>query len=165
MKLFVAVQAFVDMGVEFIVIGGWSAVLHGSSYITNDLDVCFRRTRENCKRVAEALRPYHPRLRDVPDNLPFVWDAATLANGSIFTLKTDLGMVDLLTEIDGIGTFEDALKLSVKVPAFDREVWTLDLPALIRSKRAAGRPKDLQLIPELEGLLDATNDSSGSSGK
>jgi hypothetical protein len=159
MKLFEAVQALTDAGVDFVVIGGWSAVLHGSSYVTNDLDVCFSRTRENCNRLVNALRPYHPRLRDLPANLPFVWDAATLTNGTIFTLRTDLGDIDLLAEVSGIGAFKHAMKHSVKVPAFDREVWTLDLPSLIRSKRSAGRPKDLQLLPELEGLLDATEDT------
>jgi hypothetical protein len=52
----------------------------------------------------------------------------------------------------------------VLLPAFDREVWTLDLPGLIRAKRAAGRPKDLLVLPELESLLDAVHPSQGTSG-
>jgi hypothetical protein len=54
-----------------------------------------------------------------------------------------------------LGAFEAVKASSILVQAFDREVWTLDLPALIRAKRAAGRAKDLQILPELEGLLEA----------
>jgi hypothetical protein len=86
-----AVQALVDAGVEFIIIGGWSAILHGSVHVTNDLDVFFSRRPDNLRRLVEALKPYHPRPRDVAEGLPFVWDSVTLANGMIFTLNTDLG--------------------------------------------------------------------------
>jgi hypothetical protein len=161
-----AVQLLADAGVDFVIIGGWSAVLHGSSYITNDLDICFARNRENCIRLAAVLAQYHPRLRDLPSGLPFVWDAATLSNGTIFTLTTDLGVIDLLAEVTGIGDFAQVKRRSVAVHAFDRDVWTLDLAALIQSKRAAGRDKDRALLPELEGLLDATEGDAGQeSGK
>jgi len=79
----------------------WSAILQGSSYITNDLDVFFSRRPENLKRLTAALAPYHPRLRDSPPGLPFVWDETTLRNGTIFTLVTDLGLIDLLAEVAG----------------------------------------------------------------
>jgi hypothetical protein len=84
-----------------------------------------------------------------------VWDEVTLRNGTIFTLSTDLGAVDLLAEVAGLGGFEQVREGSVQVQAFDREVWTLDLPNLIKSKRAAGREKDLRILPELEGLAEA----------
>ena len=76
-------------------------------------------------------------------------------NGTIFTLTTDIGSIDLLAEVSGIGAFEDVKANSIEVDAFDRRVRTLDLPALIRAKRAAGREKDLRMLPELDGLLEA----------
>ena len=151
-----AVQILADAGVDFVIIGGWSAILHGSSYVTNDLDVCFSRGRENCQRLATALAPFHPRLRDIPKNVPFVWDEKSLRNGTIFTLSTDLGAIDLLAEVKGLGDFEDVKRNSVLVQAFDRDVWTLDLASLIQAKRAAGREKDLRMVPELESLLEAS---------
>jgi hypothetical protein len=138
-----------------VIIGGWSAILHGSAFVTNDLDICFSRERENLKRLAKALAPYRPRLRGFPQNLPFVWDESTLGNGTIFTLTTELGVIDLLAEVDGLGNFDAVYKESVRVHAFDRDVWTLSLPSLIRAKRAAGREKDLRALPELEGLLES----------
>jgi hypothetical protein len=155
MNFIAAVQALVDEGADFVIIGGWSAILHGSSSVTNDLDICYSRSPDNLKRVVAALTSFHPRLRDLPQNLPFVWDQATLRNAAILTLSTDLGAIDLLAEVTGLGGFGEVKANSVLVQAFDREVWTLDLPALIRAKRAAGRAKDLQVLPELEGLLEA----------
>jgi hypothetical protein len=155
MNFIAAVQALVDEGVDFVIIGGWSAILHGSSSVTNDLDICYSRSPDNLKRVVAALTSFHPRLRDLPQNLPFVWDPATLRNAAILTLSTDLGAIDLLADVSGLGGFEEVKANSLLLQAFDREVWTLNLPALIRAKRAAGRAKDLQVLPELEGLLEA----------
>ena len=153
MNVEAAIQALVDAGVEFVIIGGWSAILNGSAYSTNDLDLCFARNSENLHRLAGALAPYHPRLRDLPAGLPFVW--TTLRNGTVFTLDTDLGKIDLLAEVAGLGTFEEMTTGSVATEAFGRRVRTLDLISLIKAKRAAGRDKDLAVLPELEGLLEA----------
>jgi hypothetical protein len=157
MNLIRAVQVLADAQVEFVIIGGWSAILHGSTYITRDLDICFSRGRENLNRLATALAPFHPRLRNFPTELPSIWDENTLRNGTVFTLDTDLGMLDLLAEVAGVGAYPEAFQHSVLVHSFDRDVRTLDLGALIRSKRAAGRAKDLALLPELEALLAASD--------
>jgi predicted nucleotidyltransferase len=151
-----AVQALSDAGVEFIIIGGWCAILHGSAHLTTDLDVFFSRKPENLRRLVQALAPYHPRLRDLPEDLPFLWEEATLCNGTIFTLTTDLGVIDLLGEVSGLGSFEEVEAAgAVTVEAFGRRVRTLDLKSLIQAKRAAGRDKDLYTLPELESLLEA----------
>ncbi len=155
MNLITAVQALADAHVDFVIIGGWSAVLHGSSYITNDLDVCFSRRPDNLRRLVSALAPFQPRLRDVPRDLPFIWDEAALRNATILTLSTDVGPIDLLAEVKGLGEFDQVKERSIPVRAFDRDVWTLDLPSLIRAKRASGREKDLRMLPELEGLMEA----------
>jgi hypothetical protein len=151
-------QRLCDHGVDFVVIGGWAAILHGSGYVTNDLDICYSRERMNLRRLADALAPHRPQPRGFDESLPFVWDAATLANGSVFTLRTDLGAIDLLAEVAGVGGYAEALAASIEMEAFERRVRVLDLGALIRAKRAAGRPKDLLMLPELEGLLEAGED-------
>ena len=158
MNFDVAIQRLCDARVEFVVIGGWAAIFHGSANVTNDLDICYSRDKENLRKLAEALAPFNPRPRAFPDDLPFVWDSTTLANSTVFTLITGLGIVYLLAEVSGIGTYEDVLRASVEVEAFDRNVRTLNLQALIQSKKAAGRQKDLLILPELEGLLEAGQD-------
>lgn len=150
-----AVQLLCDAGVDFVVIGGLSATFHGSARVTFDLDICYSRASANLQRLARALAPFHPRPRGFPSTLPFVWDEKTLRNNSVLTLQTDLGELDLLAEVTGIGTFEDLQPLSIGIEAFERSFRTLDLPGLIQSKRAAGREKDLAALPELESLLEA----------
>ena len=146
--------------VEFVVIGGVAATVHGSAYVTYDLDICYGRDAENLARMAKALAPYHPRLRDMPDDLPFFWDERTLRRGLNFTLKTDLGDIDLLGEVAGIGDFEQALASSILVQLFGVECAVLSLEALIKAKRAADRPKDHLVLPELEALLEANDDAT-----
>lgn len=82
MNVEAAIQALVDAGVEFVVIGGWAAILNGSACVTNDLAICFARNSENLRRLTQALAPHHPRLRDLAEGLPFIWDHATLRNGT-----------------------------------------------------------------------------------
>ena len=156
MKLFEgAIQALCDAGVEFVVVGGLAANLLGSRRTTYDVDVCYSRSRENLRRLAVALAPFHPRPRGFPPDLPFVWDERTLRNGAAFTLETDLGGIDLLAEVAGLGTFDRVKARSVVAGVFGRTFHTLDLPALIAAKKAAGRGNDLEALLELEGLLEA----------
>jgi predicted nucleotidyltransferase len=73
----------------------------------------------------------------------------------MFTLVTDLGAIDLLAEVSGLGSFEEVWAHSLSVEAFGRRVRTLNLNNLIRSKRAVGRSKDINVLRELETLLEA----------
>jgi hypothetical protein len=155
MQFQTAIQALCDGGVEFVVIGGVSATLHGSAQVTYDLHICYSRASVNLERLASALAPFHTRPTGFPEALPFLWEAGTLRNASILTLQTDIGEIDLLAEVAGVGDFGEVRAHSILVDAFGREIATLDLPGLIRSKRAAGRPKDLSTLAELESLLEA----------
>jgi hypothetical protein len=149
-----ALQTLCGAGVEFVVIGGLSATFHGSARLTYDLDICYSRSSANLHRIVLALAPFHPRLRGVPANLPFIWDEGTLRNATILTLQTDIGEIDLLAEVSGLGAFDDVSKHAIGVEAFGCQIVTLDLPGLILAKRAAGREKDMAMIAELESLLE-----------
>lgn len=149
-----AITALQDGRVEFIVIGGLAATLHGSARITIDVDVLYSRSDSNLERVVRALAPFDPYLRGAPPGLPFKWDTPTLNAGLNFTLSTTIGPFDLLGEVAGVGRYEDALPHASPMMVFDRDVMVLDLEWLIRSKRAAGRTKDLETLAELELLLD-----------
>lgn len=91
MELGRALKALCDEDVDFVIVGGVSATLHGSAQVTYDLDICYSRSADNLQRLAKALAPFHPRPRGFPDSLPFIWDEFTLRNGSLFTLTTELG--------------------------------------------------------------------------
>lgn len=149
-------QALCNGGVEFILVGGTAANVHGSARLTQDVDIVYRRTRENAARLAAALEPVHPYLRGAAPGLPFRFDADTIWRGLNFTLITDVGPVDALGEIAGGGGYDALLRQTVVIEAFGQRIRCLDLRKLIEVKRAAGRPKDLEAIAELEALLDET---------
>jgi hypothetical protein len=140
--------------IDFILIGGMAAILHGSARVTFDVDLVYSRTDENIERLAAALAPYSPYLRDAPRDLPFAWDAKTIRNGLNFTLTTNLGDVDLFGEIAGGESYHDLLKHSFDVEAFGVRFKCVDLPTLVRIKETADRPKDRDAIAELRVLLE-----------
>jgi len=146
--------------VEAVLIGGWAAIVHGSAYPTFDVDMCYRRTEENIERLSATLALMHPYLRDAPPGLPFRFDVRTIKSGLNFTLTTDLGDLDLLGEVMGLGQYDQVAHVSEKMELFGLTVQVLSLDALIRAKRAAGRPKDLNALPELEALRALRNRQS-----
>lgn len=122
--------------------------------MTQDVDVVYERDHGNLDRLAKALAPHRPYLRGAPPGLPFRLDPETLERGLNFTLTTTLGPLDLLGEVTGGGTYRDLLPHSQEIEAFGVSCLCLDLPRLIQVKRAAGRPRDLEAIAELEAILD-----------
>ena len=147
-------RALADAKVDFIVVGGTAATAHGSSRLTQDIDVVYERSPGNIQALVKALAPHRPYLRGAPPGLPFSWDARTIEHGLNFTLTTALGDIDLLGEITGGGGFEQLRPHTEKVGLFGRDVLCLNLEWLIRTKRAAGRPRDLEAVAELEALSE-----------
>lgn len=148
------VERLQDAGVEFIVVGGVSAVLQGAAITTRDLDICYRRTPENIRRLVAALKPLHPRPRGFPSGLPFVFDERTIHLGSNFTLEIGPESLDLLGEMAAIGGYEQVLGGALDAPISHRTVKILSLEQLIATKTAAGRTKDLAVMPELQATLE-----------
>ena len=138
--------------VEYVVIGGLAMVTHGSAVVTEVLDLCYRRTDTNLTALAAALAPLHPYLRGAPPGLPFRFDVPTIQAGLNFTLSTDLGPLDLIAEIAGIGSYDAALAQSEPHTIYDLTVRVLSLDSLIAAKKAAGRLKDKLHLLELEEL-------------
>ena len=141
-------------GVRFILIGGGAATVHGSARITYDVDVVYARDADNVKRLVAALSTCQPYLRGAPPGLPFRWDERTIHSGLNFTLTTTLGDVDLLGEVVGGGNYEQLLPFTEELTAFGITCRVVTLERLIQLKRAAGRPKDLEAIAELQALLE-----------
>ena len=148
------IRVLQEAGVEFILVGGVAATAHGSARHTEDLDIVYARTPLNIARLVSALVLYEPYLRGAPPGLPFRYDAETIRRGLNFTLTTSLGSLDLLGEIVGGGGYDDLFPESIELKIFGVTCRCIDLDALIRVKRAAGRPKDLEVIAELEALRE-----------
>lgn len=146
--------------VQFILIGGGAGIVHGSQRVTSDVDVVYSRKADNLTRLAEALKPHHPYLRGAPPGLPFRWDVPTIQAGLNFTLTTDLGDIDFLGEVAGGGAYDQLLPFTIELDAFGVTCRCVTLDRLIQLKRAAGRPKDLEAIAELQAILDERQKTS-----
>jgi hypothetical protein len=140
--------------VRFIVIGGGAAIAHGLARLTYDVDVVYARDPENIRNLVAALKPHQPYLRGAPPGLPFRWDEQTIQAGLNFTLTTSLGDLDVLGEVAGGGSYEQLLPFSTELDAFGVRCRFVTLERLIQLKRAAGRPKDLETLAELQALLE-----------
>lgn len=140
--------------VAFVIVGGVAATVHGSARLTSDVDVVYERSRANIECLVRALTPLNPYLRGAPAGLPFKFDVETVRRGLNFTLTTDAGPMDVLGEITGVGDYGAVLAVSEELALYGAPYRCINLDALIVSKRAAGRPKDLESVAELELIRD-----------
>ena len=140
--------------VEIVIIGGVAATLYGSAHLRNDLDVCYGRKPPNLDRLAAALQSVQARLRGAPDNLPFALDAETLRKDLNFTFTTDIGTLDLLGEVRGVGFYEEVIQGCTTHELFGYRFPVIEIGRLIVAKRTAGRPKDRIILPELEAIQE-----------
>ena len=147
-------------GVKFVVIGGVSGNLHGSTTLTEDLDIAYARDRANLERLAAALRDLGAELRGAPKGLPFKLDAATLKAGLNFTFATRLGPLDCLGEASGSFTYDSLIGNAEHYPIGDLQVFAASLDDLIRMKRAAGRIKDRIEVENLAALREVRDQKS-----
>jgi predicted nucleotidyltransferase len=142
-------------GVEFVVIGGVGATLHGSPLRTADTDVCPARTPDNLVRLASALSEINARIRtvDTPDGLRFACDATFLARVDLLNLVTDFGDLDICFVPAGTAGYTE---LASRAERFDLDgiiVTVASLADIIHSKESANRPKDRSALPTLRALL------------
>jgi len=149
-----ALQALSDAGVEFVLIGGVAARIHGSPTLTRDVDVCHARDAANLERLSIALQGLHAKLRGVDEDVPFQLDARTLGAGGNFTFVTDVGDIDILAMPSGVDGYEQLARSAVSVDLGDVVAKVCNLDDLITMKRAAARPKDLIEVEVLSALRD-----------
>ncbi len=144
--------ALTARGIRFVVIGGVAATIHGSARFTNDLDLCYDTAPDNVDRLVALLTEWHAYLRGVERGLPFFMDARTFRTTPVMTLTTDMGDLDLLDRVPGVGDFAKALAESELVTIGATRFRALTLDALIASKKAVRRKKDLEHLIELEAI-------------
>ncbi len=140
-------------GVPFVVIGGFAMILHGSTRVTFDLDLFYRRSRDDAQRIAVALADLNPRPREFPPDLPFIFDGQSILSSTILTLDTTMGKLDLLGAADGVPSFDELLRDSIEIEIEDVPLRIASLPHLYAMKRAANREKDQIDLAHLEALL------------
>jgi len=147
-----------DAGVEFIVVGGAAAVLHGAPITTEDLDIVHRRSPENVARLKTLLDELDARVRELANRRLPPQESALLGDGHVL-LSTRFGPLDCLgTLIDGRG-FEELVSHSDSIKDEGTEFLVVDLPTLIELKTKTGRAKDRLMLPVLVALAEQLDDS------
>ncbi len=148
-----------ERGVDFVVIGGYAAVLHGSPRITQDLDITFATDPPNLEVLGTVLGELRARLYGVYDDVPFVADGRTLARAELLTLQTDLGKLDLLARPAGAPPYATLRRRAASFDVGGFLVRVADIEELIEMKEVVGRPKDLADIAELDAIARLRSDS------
>jgi predicted nucleotidyltransferase len=147
-------QRLCDAEIDFVIIGGFAATLHGSSLVTRDLDVCAILSNENVEKLRDALRDLRPAHRLTPQKLSFLENPELGVPVQNLYLRTEFGPVDILTSVLGIGEFERVRANAIDVELFGRRCRVMSLDDLIQAKEALGREKDLLAVKELKAIRE-----------
>lgn len=153
-------QALEAHGVRFVLIGGFAAVIHGSPYVTTDIDVVPKGDGENRSRLSDALTAMHARIWTAaePSGVPFDHGAASLGDVLVWNLVTDFGRLDVTFEPAGTSGYDDLASGAIDLEILGTRVEVASLADIVRSKEAADRDKDRLVLPVLRRLLSADAD-------
>ena len=147
-------QRLCDADIEFVIVGGFAATLHGSSLVTRDLDVCAVLSSDNVEKLRNVLRDLRPAHRFTPQKLSFLDIPDPGVPMLNLYLSTEMGPVDILGSIMGVGEFEQVRAGAIEVELFGRRCRVISLDDLIRAKEALGREKDLLAVKELKAIRE-----------
>jgi hypothetical protein len=147
------IEVLSDADIDFVIVGGFAGMLHGSTLVTRDLDVCAVLTRESVAKLRETLRDLNPAHRQTPQRLSFLNNPPPDVDVRNLYLETTLGPLDILSSIMGVGDFARVREASVEIELFGRRCRVISID-LIRAKESLGRPKDLLAAEELRAILE-----------
>jgi hypothetical protein len=149
-------EVLVEHGVDYVMIGGLAAAIHGSDLVTGDIDITPSTDDGNLTRLSRALDELDARIRsvDAPDGLPFAHDAASLARATVWNLVTNAGDLDLAMMPSGTRGYDDLRRAAIAIDILGVPTRVAALADVIRSKEAAGRDKDRAALPMLRRLQE-----------
>lgn len=140
--------------IEFVVVGGFAAVLHGSNQTTRDIDICILYDSDQMQALREMLAPLHPYHRMNETRESFLDTPKDLSKKQDFHLMTDWGALDVIHHIEGVGSYWDVLKNSCELELYGGKCHVISLDDLIKSKRTLGRHRDIVVAMELEAIRE-----------
>ncbi len=153
-------QVLLENEIEFVLIGGFAGVVHGSTQVTRDLDICALITPTQVAKLRSAFKDINPRHRMNPNFKPsFLTEPKDLENLRNIYLETDLGVIDIISEVIEVGSYEDVKKNSVKIELLGHSCQVISVDALIKAKEKMGRPKDRLVVAELKALRRKSSES------
>jgi hypothetical protein len=139
--------------IKFILIGGFAGIAHGGTYVTQDVDICLDFSIDNLMALQEILKDIHPVHRMTPKRLILELTAQNCANLNNLYLDTDMGQLDCLGYVKGLGKYKDIESLSeIRDIGNGLKIRILAIDALIKTKKSMNRPKDREALLELEAI-------------
>jgi hypothetical protein len=136
--------------VDFVIVGGFAGVVYGCTYVTQDVDICCDFSSANLKKLQKALEDVHPVRRMTPNRLKFELNDENAGQFKNLYLDTDIGQLDCLSFVEGVGDFKAAKQKSRLIEFEDVKMRVLDIDALIEAKKAMNRPRDIQMLEQLK---------------
>lgn len=143
-----------DSGLEFVIIGGVCVVYHGAPLATFDLDICCPFGGDNVRKIEAAVADLHPVHRLTANKLPLEMTRECFGELKNIYLQTDLGKLDCLSMVAGVGNFDEVKSKSVVARMSYGEFRFLSIDALIASKLAVGRGHDLDAVRRLVAIKE-----------
>lgn len=159
--LSVMVQKLIAGGIEFVIVGGYAAVTHGVSLVTRDVDVCCRFSKENLFRLQSVLADVHPRHRMTPQKSPLELNEELCLRLKNLYLETDLCMIDCLSEVAGVGNYDEVRRQAVEIDTPAGRCCVLDIDALIQAKETMNRPHDRITVKQLRAIKERNEQRNG----
>ena len=135
--------------IEFVVIGGFAGVLHGSTLVTRDLDLCTVLSAENIEKLRILLKDFRPKHRMTPQRLSFLTIPPAGQSLNNLYLETDLGTVDFISSVTGVGDFKRLAQNAETIEVKGEKINIMSLSDLIQAKQSLGRDKDRLAATEL----------------
>lgn len=152
-------KRIVDADIDFVVVGGFAGVVHGSSYVTQDIDICCDFSPDNLLSLQKAIADTNPIHRMTPKKIKLSINPQNIEQLKNLYIDTDIGQLDCLSFIDGIGDFENVKKQSVSVEVDGLKIHILSIDALIKAKQAMNRPHDKLVIEQLQAIKKLKNNN------
>ncbi|MFZ4714712.1 MAG: nucleotidyltransferase [Bacteriovoracaceae bacterium] len=143
-------KTLLDHDIEFILIGGFASVVHGSNLVTQDLDICAIISKEQIEKLRLALKELRPTHRMNLDKI-ISFNDKPLPNEQVqnIYLQTDAGVLDIFINVTGVGNFDELKKNAISIPLFGKSCLVISLDDLIKAKAAMPRAKDKFVLEEL----------------
>ena len=145
-------ERLVNAGVDFVIVGGFAGVVHGCTYVTQDIDICCDFSSANLLALQKAIYDLHPVHRETADHKKLELTEKNCGQFKNLYLDTDIGQLDCLSFIDGLGDYRKVKRTSELVEVQDMRLRVLSLDALIKARKAMNRPRDKETILQLQAI-------------
>jgi hypothetical protein len=145
-------ERLVRADVDFVIVGGFAGVVYGCTYVTQDIDICCDFSADNLLLLQKALIKVHPIHRQTPKRKKLELTRANCREYKNLYLDTDIGQLDCLSFIDGVGDYQKVKDGSEVIEVEDMRLRVMNLDLLIRSKKTMNRPRDKEAVLQLEAI-------------